>query len=139
MPLATDAELRDLLKNARHIAVVGYSDDPSRPSYGVTHTIRSYGYDISPVNPNIKSSNDFAVYPTLADVPRPIDIVDVFRRAEALPGVVEEAIAVGAKAIWMQLGIVNEEAAKRAEAAGLQVVMDRCIKVDYARLIGRPR
>ncbi len=136
MPLETDAEIKTLLENARHIAVVGYSTDPARPSHGVAQQLRRFGYQMSPVNPTVKGVPDETIYPTLADVPGPIDIVDIFRRAEAVPEVVEEAIRVGAKAIWMQIGIVNEEAAQRAEAAGLQVVMDRCIKIDYWRLMG---
>jgi uncharacterized protein len=137
MPLTTDAEIRELLANAKHIAVVGYSTDESKPSNEITHKLIGFGYQVSPVNPTAESTPDFKIYPTLEAVPTPpqIDIVDIFRRAEAVPDVVEDAIKAGAKAIWMQLGIVNEDAARRAEEAGLKVVMDRCIKVDYWRLM----
>jgi hypothetical protein len=137
MPLTSDVEIRALLENAKHIAVVGYSTDESKPSNEITHALIGFGYQVSPINPTAESAPDFKIYPALEAVPTPpqIDIVDVFRRADALPGIVEEAIKVGAKAIWMQLGIVNEEAARRAEEAGLKVVMDRCIKVEYRRLL----
>lgn len=137
MPLTSDVEIRALLENAKHIAVVGYSTDTSKPSNEITHALIDFGYQVSPINPTAESTPDFKIYPALAAVPTPpqIDIVDVFRRADALPGVVEEAIKVGAKAIWMQLGIINEEAARRAEEAGLKVVMDRCIKVEHRRLL----
>jgi predicted CoA-binding protein len=134
MTLHTDQELRDLLENARHVAIVGYSDNPSRPSFSVANTLRTLGYTVSPINPTIQSTPEVTVYPSLADVPGQIDIVDVFRRSDAMLEVVEEAISAGAKAIWMQLDIVNEEAAARAEAAGLKVVMDRCMRVEHYRL-----
>lgn len=135
MPLTTDAEIKELLENAKTIAVVGYSTDETKPSHDIAHRLMRFGYQVSPVNPTAASTPELTIYPSLAAVPGPVDIVDVFRRADALPGVVEEAIAAGAKAIWMQLGIVNEDAARRAEEAGLKVVMDRCIKVEYYRLV----
>lgn len=134
MPLSNDSEIKALLENAKHVAVVGYSTDPTRPSYQIAHRLTDFGYQMSPVNPMAQSTPEQTIYPSLADVPGPIDIVDIFRRSEAVPEVVEEAIRVGAKAIWMQLGIENEAAAQRAEEAGLKVVMNRCIKVEHMRL-----
>lgn len=134
MPLTTDKEIRQLLERARTIAVIGYSDRPDRPSHDITHALIRFGYDVYPVNPTVASTTELRVYADLSQVPAPIDIVDIFRRAEAVPEVVGEAIKVGASAVWMQQGIVNEEAARTAEAAGLKVVMDRCIKVEHKRL-----
>jgi uncharacterized protein len=130
-----DASLRDLLESARVIAVVGMSDDPSRPSYQIGRYLKRAGYTVYPVNPTLTEIEGDKVYATLADVPEPIDIVDVFRRPEYLDGVVDNAIEVGAKAVWAQLGISDEDAARKAEAAGIPMVMNRCIKVDHARLM----
>lgn len=137
MPLTSDAEIKALLQNAKHIAVVGYSTDASKPSNEVTQALIGFGYQVSPVNPTAESTPDLKIYPALEAVPTTpqIDIVDVFRRADALPGVVEEAIKAGAKAIWMQEGIINEDAARRAEEAGLKVVMDHCMKKEHRRLL----
>jgi hypothetical protein len=134
MPLRTDAEIKALLENTKTIAVVGWANKPDRPSHGVAAALKNAGYEIYPVNPTIASTPEQPVYASLADVPVKIDVVDVFRRPEDVPAVVEQAIAVGAKAIWMQLGIVNEEAARQAEAAGLAVVMNKCMKVEHHRL-----
>jgi predicted CoA-binding protein len=134
MPLTTDSEIKALLENAKHVAVVGYSTDETRPSHQIAHRLVTFGYQMSPINPTAKSTPDLTIYPSLEAAPQPIDIVDIFRRSDAVPEVVEEAIKVGAKAIWMQLGIENEAAAKRAEEAGLKVVMNRCIKVEHLRL-----
>jgi predicted CoA-binding protein len=117
------------------VAVVGYSNKPDRPSHEVTEALKAAGYDVYPVNPTLPSTETERIYATLNDIPALIDIVDIFRRPEDVPEVVEAAIAVGAKAVWMQLGIVNEAAAKRAEEAGLTVVMDRCMKVERRRLL----
>jgi predicted CoA-binding protein len=130
----TDAELRDLLRRYRRIAVVGLSDRPDRPSYGVAEYLKHAGYDITPVNPTIDETLGLKAVGSLHDVPPPVEIVDVFRRAADVPPVVEDAIAVGAKVVWLQLGIVNEEAATRAREAGLVVVQDRCLKVEHHRL-----
>ena len=130
----TDAELRDLLRRYRRIAVVGLSDRPDRPSYGVAEYLKRAGYDITPVNPTIDETLGLKAVGSLQDVPSPVEIVDVFRRAADVPPVVEDAIAVGAKVVWLQLGIVNEEAATRAREAGLVVVQDRCLKVEHHRL-----
>ncbi len=126
------SDIKQLLSTAKTIAVVGLSNKPDRASYGVAEYMQRAGYRIIPVNPVLKEPvlGEQPVA-SLSDIKEPIDIVDIFRRAEDVPPVVEEAIAVGAKAIWMQLGIVNQEAAAAAEAAGLEVVMDKCIKVEH--------
>jgi predicted CoA-binding protein len=133
--LHKDADLRRLLEEARTIAVVGHSDKPYRTSYRIGNYLRLVGYKVYPVNPTITEIDGHPVYPDLASVPEPIDIVDIFRRSEYLPEVVQEAIAARAKAIWAQLGVYDEAAAKAAETAGLQVVMDRCIMVDHGLLV----
>ena len=123
----------ELLKKYKTIAVVGLSSNPMRPSYGVTEYMQSAGYRIIPVNPNETEVLGEKSYPWLEDVPEKIDIVNVFRRAEEVPPVVESAIRVGAKAVWMQLGIEHEEAAEKARAAGLVVIEDACILVEHRR------
>ncbi len=135
MPL-NDDEIGELLTNARTIAMVGASDRPDRPSYGVMKALQAHGYRVMPVNPQITGEHVHGefVWRELAQIGEPIDIVDIFRRSEAAGEAVDQAIFVGAKAVWMQLGVVNEEAAKRAEDAGLKVVMDRCIKIEIMRL-----
>jgi len=135
MPVTRDEDIRRILEQSKTIAVVGYSNKPHRASNEVAHALERFGYEIYPVNPTLASTPERRIYASLADVPVPIDIVDVFRRAEDVPPVVEAAIAAKAKVVWMQLGIVNEEAARRAEAAGLTVVMDRCLKVDHMMLM----
>ncbi len=136
MPLSRDEEIAELLTKARTIAMVGASDRPSRPAYGVMRFLQSRGYRVIPVNPRIAGEDLHGekVVARLADIDEPIDIVDIFRRSLAAGDIVDEAIAVGAKAVWMQLDVINEEAARRAEAAGLKVVMDRCPKIEIARL-----
>jgi hypothetical protein len=136
MPLTRAEDIAELLKNARNIAMVGASDRPDRPSYGVMKFLQSHGYRVFPVNPQITGEHVHGefVWRELAQIGEPIDIVDIFRRPQAAGDAVDQAIAVGAKAVWLQLGIVNEEAAQRAEQAGLQVVMDRCIKIEIMRL-----
>jgi uncharacterized protein len=130
--------LRGILERTRTIAVVGASPEPWRASYGVTAYLKRAGYRIIPVNPTAVGErvHGEAVVAALADIREPIDLVNVFRRPQFLPGVVEEAIAVGAPALWMQLGIRHEGAKDRAEAAGVAVVMDRCISVEHRRLFG---
>lgn len=118
------------------IAVVGISDNPERPSHYVASFLDAHGYDIIPVNPNLKEWEGKKCYPDLFSIPVKVDVVDIFRRPEAVPPVVDEAIAIKAKAVWMQEGIVNEEAAQKARAAGIEVVMDRCMKKEYVRLKG---
>ena len=133
-----DAALQELLATSRTIAVVGHSDKPYRDSYGVAQYLRQAGYRVYAVNPNLRSVAGEIAYPNLRQVPERVDIVDVFRRAEYLGQVVEDAIAIGARAVWGQFGVVDPAAAERAQAAGLVVVMDRCIKVEHHRL-GMPR
>lgn len=128
-------QIKEILLGANNIAVVGLSDDPSKVSYMVSEAMQRKGYRIIPVNPNAKSILGETAYPSLADVPDPIDIVNVFRRPEHTPKVAEEAVAVKAKVLWLQLGIASEEAASIAEAGGLSVVMDRCIKVEDSILL----
>ncbi|NTV94694.1 MAG: CoA-binding protein [Thiobacillus sp.] len=127
-------EIRALLKRVKTIAVVGLSPQPGRPSYGVSQAMQRFGYRIVPVRPALAEALGEKAYASLADIPFPVDLVDVFRAAEHIPGVVEECLAIGAPAIWIQEGIVHEEAAERARAAGLMVVMDRCIYKDYMAL-----
>jgi predicted CoA-binding protein len=136
MPLTTDAEIRTLLEEVRTIALVGASDRPTRPSNGVMATLQGHGYRVIPVNPQITGMHVHGefVFRDLLQLGDPIDMVDIFRRSSEAGAVVDEAIAIGAKAVWMQLGVVDEEAAARAEAAGLKVVMDRCPVIEIPRL-----
>jgi predicted CoA-binding protein len=130
----TEAErITELLKTAKTIAVVGLTDSPLRPSYGVSHYMRSRGYRIIPVNPNIKEWEGEKAYPSLLDIPEKVDLVNIFRRSEAVPEVVEQAIQIKAPAIWMQEGVVHEEAAEKARQAGIFVVMDLCILKEHRR------
>ena len=135
MPLTRDEDISKLLQNARTIALVGASDNPGRASFGVMKFLQAQGYRVIPVNPRITGEHVHGefVWRELAQIGEPIDIVDVFRNSEDAAGVVDEAIAVGAKAVWLQLGVINDAAASRAEAAGLKVVMDRCPKIEFAR------
>ena len=126
--------LSEILHSSRTIAVVGISGKRYRPSYGVAEYMKKAGYRIIPVNPYETEVLGEKCYPDLDSVPEPVDIVDIFRRAEFVPDIVEAAIRKGAKAIWMQEGVIHEAAAQRAEAAGLAVAMDRCILKDHRRL-----
>ncbi|MGH3440921.1 MAG: CoA-binding protein [Nitriliruptorales bacterium] len=128
-----------ILGYARRIAVVGLSPDPNRPSNGVAAELQRRGYEIVPVNPNADMVLGQRSYRSLADVPGEIDLVDVFRRAEHLPGVAREAVGVGARGLWFQLGLVSEEGRAIAEEAGLDVVEDRCLMVEVSRLAGLQR
>src|SRR6202521_726542 len=134
-PASADVIL-EILKKYKTIAVVGLSSNPMRPSFGVTEYMQRVGYRIIPVNPNETEALGEKSYARLEDVPEQIDIVNVFRRAEDVPPLVESAIRVGAKVVWMQLGIENEEAAERARAAGLVVIEDACILVEHRRRVG---
>jgi len=136
MPLERDDEIRELLSSVRTIAVVGASDNPGRPSYGVMASLQDHGYRVLPVNPRITGEHVHGeyVWRELDQIGEPIDMVDIFRRSEDVGPVVEDAIRVGARAIWMQIGVINADAAARAEAAGLKVVMDRCPKIELPRL-----
>jgi uncharacterized protein len=129
-----DRQLRALLGDSRTIAVVGLSSKPWRHSYRVASYMQAAGYRIIPVNPKETEVLGEPAYPTLADVPEPVDVVDVFRRAEATPEVAREAVQIGAKALWLQSGIVNEEAGRIAEEAGLSVIMGLCMMVEHDRL-----
>lgn len=126
-------DIKALLTRVKTIAVVGLSPKPDRPSFGVSHAMQRLGYRIVPVRPALDEALGEKAYAKLADIPFPVDLVNVFREAAAIPGVVEEALAIGAPAIWVQEGIVHDEAAEKAHAAGLTVVMDRCIWKDYMR------
>ena len=134
--LEKDEEIAELLTGARTIAMVGASDRPDRASNRVMKFLQGRGYKVFPVNPSITGEHVHGeyVWRELSQIGEPIDIVDIFRKSEAAGEAVDRAIAVGAKAVWMQLGVVNEQAAERAGAAGLKVVMDRCPKIEIARL-----
>ncbi|HXH00507.1 MAG TPA: CoA-binding protein [Sphingomicrobium sp.] len=136
MPLTSDEDIGELLKGARTIALVGASDNPGRASFGVMKFLQGQGYRVIPVNPRITGEHVHGefIWRELAQIGDPIDMVDIFRKSSEVGPVVDEAIAAGAKAVWMQLGVVDEAAAARAEAAGLKVVMDRCPKIEIARL-----
>jgi predicted CoA-binding protein len=136
MPLTKDSDIADLLARARTIAMVGASDRPERASNGVMRFLLAQGYRVIPVNPALAGATLFGqvVVATLAQIEEPIDLVDIFRNSDAAGESVDAAIAVGAKAVWMQLGVINPEAAARAEEAGLDVVMDRCPKIEIPRL-----
>src|SRR6478672_3877055 len=131
------ATLQRILKETRTVAIVGVSPDPSRPSNEVWNYLKAASdYTLYLVNPTISEVDGTTVYPSLADLPVVPDLVDVFRRHEFLPGVLQDTINVGAKTLWLQQGLWHEQVARDGEAAGMQVVMDRCLKVDHARLLG---
>ncbi len=125
-----------ILETYRRIAMVGLSSNPFRPSHFAAIYLISEGYDVVPVNPRESQVLGRKSYPSLTTIPEPVEVIDIFRESSAVPPIVEEAIAVGAKVIWMQLGVINETAAERARAAGLEVVMDRCMKIEHARFFG---
>lgn len=129
------ADALELLKSSKTIAIVGVSNKPDRPSYGVAkYLVENSDYELYFVNPIVEELFGKPVYKSLADIPVKIDIVDVFRKSEDIPGVMEQAIAIGAKSLWMQLGITNDESARVGEAAGLGVVQDKCIKIEHEKL-----
>jgi predicted CoA-binding protein len=128
---ASAAEITEILDNHRVVAVVGLSSDPNRPSYQVAHYLQVHGYRIVPVNPGCREILGEKCYPSLRDIPFPVEVVDIFRKVDAIPGIVDEAIAVGAKVIWMQQGLEEAVSAHKARQAGLAVVMDRCLKIEH--------
>jgi len=128
-------EVQAILKEHKTIAVVGLSPKPERDSHKVARYLREQGYDIIPVNPGQKQILGSRSYPNLKAIPSPVDIVDIFRRPEAIPPIVDDAIEIGAKVVWMQLGIANNQAAEKAREAGLQVVMSKCIKVEHMNMV----
>ena len=137
MPIVDDiAGLRRILARSRTLAVVGLSAQWHRPSYFAAKYMQDQGYRIVPVNPRYDEVLGQKCYPDLRSIPHPVDLVDCFRKASDIPPLAEDAIAIGAKVLWMQLGIVNEAAAQRAVAAGLDVVMNRCVKIEHARILG---
>lgn len=140
MPLTRDEDIAELLSETRTIALVGASDRPDRPSNRVMRFLQAHGYRVIPVNPQITGEHVHGeyVWRALSQLGDPIDMVDIFRRSEAAGDAVDQAIAIGAKAVWMQLGVINETAAERAEAAGLKVVMDRCPAIEIPRLALTP-
>ena len=130
-------EIRELLVSSRTVAVVGLSERPYRTSHSIARTLQGFGFRIFPVNPNLDGPVlGEEPYASVEEIPEPVDIVDVFRRSEKVMPTARDAVAAGAKALWMQSGVVNEEAASYARENGLTVVMDRCIMVDYASLVG---
>ncbi len=128
--------IREMLARSHSVAVVGLSANWYRPSYFAAKYLKDHGFEIIPVNPRYDSVLEETCYPDLAAMGRPVDVVDLFQRAEAVMPFVEQAVEIGAKVVWMQLGIVNQEAARVATDAGLDVVMNRCMKIEYARLFG---
>jgi predicted CoA-binding protein len=132
----TDQMMKDILLSTKTIASVGLSSNPAKESYGIVHYLKSQGYRVIPVNPTADQILGEKSYLDLESIPEKIDVVQVFRKPEDVPPVVESAIKVGAKTVWMQEGIVNEEAAQKAREAGLQVVMDACMRATHRRLIG---
>jgi predicted CoA-binding protein len=131
-----DTQIAELLRQAKTIAVVGLSNNRTRASFGVSRFLQRQGYRIIPVNPNETEVLGERAYPSLLDVPEDLDIVDIFRRSEKVPEVVDQALQKGTRCIWMQEGIINHGAAQKAESAGIPVVMNRCILKESARLLG---
>lgn len=128
---------KEILNSSRTIAVVGLSPKPDRPSHTVASYLKANGYRIIPVNPQVGEVLGEVSYPDLGSIPEPVDVVDIFRRSEEVLAIVEEAIKIGAKTVWMQEGVINEEAAARAREAGLLVVMDRCMLKEHQKLKGK--
>jgi predicted CoA-binding protein len=130
---ASEAEITEILNTYRVVAVVGLSNDPDRPSYRVAQYLQEHGFRIVPVNPGCREILGERCYAGLQDIPFPVEIVDIFRKVDAIPAIVEAAIAVGAKVVWMQQGLEEPVSARKAGQAGLRVVMDRCLKIEHAQ------
>jgi predicted CoA-binding protein len=132
----TAADRMRILQTYHRIAMVGLSSNPFRPSHFAAIYLNAHGYDVTPVNPREKEILGHRSYASLREVPGPLEVVDIFREPSAVPAIVDDAIELGAKVIWMQLGVIHEEAAEKAQKAGLEVVMDRCMKIEHARFFG---
>jgi predicted CoA-binding protein len=128
-----DEEIKAILKDNQVIAVVGLSPKPDRDSHQVAKYLQEHGYRIVPVRPKAEEILGEKAYASLQDIPFPVEVVDIFRKVEAIPGIVEDAIAIGAKVVWMQLGLAENQSAQRAREAGLQVVMNKCMKIEHSR------
>ncbi len=135
-PMSDINTLRRVLRESRTLAIVGLSADWFRPSYFAAKYMQEHGYRIIPVNPKYDTIFGDKCYPSLSAIPEPVDLVDVFRKPADAPAIAREAVAIGAKTLWLQIGVINDEAVKIAQDAGLTVVMDRCVKIEYARLFG---
>jgi uncharacterized protein len=129
--------IRDIMRSARTVAIVGLSSNELRPSHFVGFYLQRHGYRIVPVNPKEHEILGEQSYPSLTDIPFPVDVVDVFRAPAAVPAIAQQAVEIGAKALWLQFGVISPEGAAIADRGGLQVVMDRCMKVEHARVLGR--
>ncbi len=134
--LTQDSQIKALLEQTKTIAVVGLSPDPTKPSYEVSSYLQSKGYKIVPVRPDTEEVLGEKAYTSLSEIPFPIDIVDIFRRVEFIPEIVDQAIKIGAKAVWMQLGLEHEQAAQKAISNGMDVVMDRCLLIEHKKFFG---
>ncbi len=134
--MSSIAQLRRILNDHRTIAVVGLSADWFRPSYFAAKYMQEHGFRVIPVNPKYDAILGEKCYPDLKSIPDPVDIVDVFRKSQDCVPIAQDAVAIGAKVLWLQIGVINDEARRIAEAGGLEVIMDRCVKIEYARLFG---
>ncbi len=134
--MLTETEIREMFNSATTIAVVGISSNPERDSNGVARFLQRQGYRVIPVNPTLEGELlGEQVYASLRDIPEPVDVVQIFRRSEFVPEIVDEAIAIKAKYVWMQLGVIHPEAAQKAQAAGMRVAIDRCMAIEHRRLM----
>ena len=136
MPLERDEDIAELLSETRTIAMIGASDRPERASNGVMRALQDHGYRVIPVNPKYESILGERCYKSLRDIPDKVDLVDIFRKTQDVMPIAEDAIAIGAKVLWQQLGVKNDAAAAKARAAGLETVLDRCVKIEHGRLFG---
>ncbi len=135
---STNADIERVLADCRTVAIVGASDNPERASHRVAGFLKDHGFRVIPVNPRIESAVGEKAYPDLGSIPEPVEVVDIFRRPEDVPPIVDQAIDIGAKVVWMQEGIVNEEAASKAREAGLTAIMDHCMRKEFIRLLALP-